>query len=285
MKVGAAMSVDDLRAFCARAIPQPTGFDRTMINEAAFGLSRLQRLVASLSGRDSTLLEVGAGSLMLSSYLAARGFDVTAVEPADDAFEAFRPLQDAMIAAARREGAAPTVVASAIEDARIRSGFDVVFSINALEHVADPWRALDVMYGALRPGGTLLVHCPNYDVPFDSHFGIVLVTRSKGLNERLYARRIGTRPSLWDGLRFVRSTDVRRYCASRGYAVAFNRSMLRDAVRRLRADPVFAERMPWFVRRVGGLLSAGPLAAALASVPVRWQTPMEFTLSRPANAS
>jgi hypothetical protein len=46
------------------------------------------------------------------------------------------------------------------------------------------------MYESLKPGGLVLVHCPNYTIPFEVHFNIFLVTRSKPINEWLYDRRL-----------------------------------------------------------------------------------------------
>ena len=41
----------------------------------------------------------------------------------------------------------------------------------------DPLRTVDNMYRSLRPGGVLLAHCPNYTIPLEVHFNVVLVTR------------------------------------------------------------------------------------------------------------
>src|SRR5262249_51184634 len=118
------------------------------------------------------------------------------------------------------------------------------------------------------------------DIPFDSHLGIVLVTLNKRLNQRLYRRRIERRQECWDGLTFVRQSALRRHLAARGYDAAFNRRMLEHAIVRLRQDPVFSARMPRPLRLAARLLTWSAVTAALARVPPRFQTPMEFVLSK-----
>ena len=271
---------DDIRRFCAEIIPVPSPFDETMINEAVFGLSRLREVLKSRADRAPRVLEVGAGHLILSSYLACRGFEVTAVEPLTDGFESFSELHTRMLYHAKAAGAQLTVMQCASDALDAHDAFDVVICVNALEHMKDPMGALDVMHRAVRPGGVVLAHCPNYDVPFDSHLGIVLITLSKRVNEWLYRDRIARRQDCWDGLTFVRQSALRRHCATRGYDVAFNSRMLEQAVLRVSEDSVFAARMPLPLRVAVRLLGRPRVAAALSYVPLRFQTPMEFVLSK-----
>jgi hypothetical protein len=49
---------------------------------------------------------------------------------------------------------------------------------------------------------------------------------------------------------------------------------------RLREDPVFRARMPLPLRAVARLLARPHVAAVLGRVPLRFQTPMEFLLSK-----
>jgi hypothetical protein len=113
------------------------------------------------------------------------------------------------------------------------------------------------------------------------HFNILLVTRSKPINEWLYRSRIARYPSVWRELNFIRYIDVRRHLERRGSSFTFNTSVLRDAVRRLLDDPIFAERMPMPVRAIGGILRYTGLVWALSLIPPRLQTPMEVLIRKP----
>ena len=142
----------------------------------------------------------------------------------------------------------------------------------------EPLLTIDNMYNSLKPGGVVLVHCPNYTIPFDTHFNIFLVSRSKPINEWLYRSKISRYPKVWDELNFVRYIDVRRHLVSRRASFSFDHSIMRDLVVRLMDDPIFAKRMPALVRAMGAVLRHTGLMGALTWVPVRFQTPMEVQI-------
>jgi SAM-dependent methyltransferase len=47
--------------------------------------------------------------------------------------------------------------------------FDLILSHEVLEHVADDQKAIDEMVRVLRPGGRLVLFCPNSGYPFETH--------------------------------------------------------------------------------------------------------------------
>jgi len=47
--------------------------------------------------------------------------------------------------------------------------FDLILSHEVLEHVADDQKAIDEMIRVLRPGGRLVLFCPNRGYPFETH--------------------------------------------------------------------------------------------------------------------
>jgi hypothetical protein len=136
------------------------------------------------------------------------------------------------------------------------------------------------MYNSLKPVGIAVIHCPNYTIPFEVHFNILLVTRSKSVNEWLYRSKISRHPELWNELNFVRHVDVRRHLAARRASFRFEPSVMRDLVARLLNDPIFAERMPASVRAIGRMLQYSGLLHALTLVPTRFQTPMEVWIKK-----
>ncbi len=74
-------------------------------------------------------------------------------------------------AAARQAGArAPGIVIAPAEALPFAdSSFDVVFSHEVIEHVADDRRAAAEMVRALAPGGRIVMFCPNRLYPFETH--------------------------------------------------------------------------------------------------------------------
>jgi SAM-dependent methyltransferase len=281
-KVGSAvqeLSEADLVSFCSEIFPDQPMYQR-MVNEARFGLSRVLPVLASLGRDHPEVLEVGAGSCILSAYLASRNVRISALEPLGPEFDFFTDLQSRVVDFCRRKGIPFDVVRATGEQIDILERFDLAFTINALEHMRDPLLTLDNMLRSLKPGGALLAHCPNYTVPLEVHFNILLVTRSKPINEWLYRSKIARYPAVWKELNFIRYIDVRRHLRRRGSSFTFNTSVLRDAVRRLLDDPIFAQRMPMPVRVIGSILRYTGLVQALGLLPARLQTPMEVLIRK-----
>lgn len=100
-------------------------------------------------------LDVGTGTGHFALDLAGRGLEVVGVE-----------LSSAMLAVARGKApvlwpASPGVVHLVRSDAATlpvaSAAFDLVLSVTALEFVANPQRAVEEMWRAVRPGGGLVV--------------------------------------------------------------------------------------------------------------------------------
>ena len=251
-----------------------------LVNEARFGLGRILPALRSLDVAQPDVLEVGGGSCILSTYLASTGLNVTVVEPLGPEFEFFADVQSRVLDFAKTRGIRLNVLRISGEELEAHAQFHFAFTLNALEHTRDPCRILDNMYESLRPGGRALAGCPNYTVPFEPHFNVLLITRSKRLNGWLYRSRIRRDPGLWEGLTFVRQSDLRRHLARAGVAFAFNRESLRDSVARVLDDPIFEGRMPRVVRALAAGLRRSGLLQALTVVPLQLQTPMEVVITR-----
>jgi SAM-dependent methyltransferase len=96
------------------------------------------------------LLEVGCGAGALLHDLAERGFACTALETSEEALE---------LARAMNQGHSEVEIHEAPQsdwDER----FDVLVSLEVLEHIEDDDAALDRWRGWLRPGGHLLLSVP-----------------------------------------------------------------------------------------------------------------------------
>ena len=273
------LSEVDLVRFCSEIFPKEVMYDR-FVNEARFGLSRVLPILPSFAAASIEVLEIGAGSCILSAYLASKRLNVTAVEPLGPEFDFFSDPQRRVLEFCRCKGIELRLVRATGEELDLPGQFDVAFTINALEHMREPLRTIDNMYDSLKPGGVALIHCPNYTVPFEVHFNVLLVTRSKLINQWLYRSRINRYPKVWDELNFVRYVDVHRHLVKRRADFSFDHSVMRDLAMRLMDDPIFAERMPAVVRAIGAMLRHTRLLRALAYVPPRFQTPMEVHIRK-----
>ena len=103
-----------------------------------------------LEGR--TALDVGCGAGLLAEPLARLGARVTAIDAAPE-----------LVAAARAHSAGQGLEidyrAAAVED--IEGRFDLVVSLEVIEHVADPRAFVGALASRLAPGGLLILSTPN----------------------------------------------------------------------------------------------------------------------------
>jgi SAM-dependent methyltransferase len=112
--------------------------------------------LAKLSPR--RLLDVGSGRGDLGVTLAARGWDVTGLEPSPDA-----------CAEARARGV--TTVEGTLASASLDGGFDAVVFQHSLEHVVEPLEDLQAAHALLRPDGLALISLPNFGSWHARRFG------------------------------------------------------------------------------------------------------------------
>ena len=114
------------------------------LRTAAFTLDALER-----HRSPGALLDVGCWTGSLLAAGAARGWDVTGVEPSR--WASMRARERGL---AVRQG---TVTSAPLTE----GAYDAVVLCDVLEHLWAPLDALDVVRGSLREGGVLLVTVPN----------------------------------------------------------------------------------------------------------------------------
>ena len=152
-------------------------------------LSWLARILRPYVG--DTVLEVGAGIGNISGRLMARRLRYVAAEKDPLHLHALhnRFLRTPNVAVQRIDPE------SAEDLAPFAGSFDTVLCLNVIEYLDDPGRVLDLLRGALKPGGLLLVLVPNAPALFGS------------LDRRLgHKRRYGAR-------------EARQLLESHGFAV------------------------------------------------------------------
>jgi SAM-dependent methyltransferase len=68
---------------------------------------------------------------------------------------------------AHLEQVADAVLIAPLQDGDLHpASFDIIFSTHCFEHVARPEQLLYTLLGLLKPGGSLLLFAPRYDLPF-----------------------------------------------------------------------------------------------------------------------
>ena len=99
-----------------------------------------------------TALDVGCGAGLLAEPLARLGAKVTAIDPAAELIEAAREH-------AAGQGLQIDYRISAIE--KLEGTFDLITSMEVIEHTADPQQFLNDLAKRLAPNGLLMLSTPN----------------------------------------------------------------------------------------------------------------------------
>tara|TARA_R110002072_G_scaffold24628_3_gene83508 strand:- start:496 stop:1320 length:825 start_codon:yes stop_codon:yes gene_type:complete len=218
--------------------------------EAAFGASEVSPFLEQLDGQ-ATALEIGCGTGLLLSELAKR-FDAisfTGVEPIGPGFAQFADSLDAI----EKAHVNIAFIRKRIEDVSSNRKFDLIFSINVFEHLDDWRRAMDICISMLKPGGKLVILCPNYNIPYESHFSLPVVF-GKSFTQKIFAgtiRKIEEKldaQGLWQSLNFIKASQIKRFCTQKGYGCDFDRAIMGRMLDRLEVDPEFRERQNTLAR-------------------------------------
>ncbi|MFH1199977.1 MAG: class I SAM-dependent methyltransferase [Candidatus Micrarchaeota archaeon] len=105
------------------------------------------------AGCEKTVLDLGAGTGLLTFKLAQLGWDVDALEPSKEATEW---IQDKVA----QFGSRVSVINKTLEAFSTRKKYSVVAMADVLEHIGDDEAALAKIHGLLARGGTLLLSVP-----------------------------------------------------------------------------------------------------------------------------
>ncbi|WP_109808037.1 bifunctional 2-polyprenyl-6-hydroxyphenol methylase/3-demethylubiquinol 3-O-methyltransferase UbiG [Sphingosinithalassobacter portus] len=146
-----------------------------------------------------TAIDVGCGAGLLAEPLARMGARVTGVDAAPENI-------GAAAAHAAQSGLDIEYIAGGIEDLAGRR-FDLVTSMEVIEHVADPAAFVAGLAGALAPGGLLLLSTPNRTAI--SRLAMITIGEGTGMIPR------GTH----DWSRFLRPEELEPMLADAGLTV------------------------------------------------------------------
>jgi 2-polyprenyl-3-methyl-5-hydroxy-6-metoxy-1,4-benzoquinol methylase len=148
-----------MRQLYARPERKPTGA-ACAIASAMLALRGSDRFGAGLSVRgEGKLLDFGCGHGKLMRRMHAAGWDVVGLDFSEQAVRAVR-------------GSGLEALQGTLPHPQIPpDSFDAVVMEHALEHVPDPLPVLRAARDVLRPGGTLLVHVPNFNAWEVQRFG------------------------------------------------------------------------------------------------------------------
>jgi hypothetical protein len=239
--------IADLRNFFMEIAPSLLPLFDVYSAEALFGRRFIELDLDSLQP-GARIIEVGAGSLLLSCQLVREGFDVTALEPTASGFSHFEQLQQIVLQRATILGCNPQVLNLNAEDLSKHNFFDYAFSINVMEHVADVARVIANVGESLAVGASYHFTCPNYLFPYECHFNIPTLF-SKQLTQKFLSQKIFSRKDIpdpsgtWESLNWITVAQVRKISKKLPWIrVTFNPLLLVSTLERISSDKNFSNR-------------------------------------------
>jgi len=245
-------------------------------DEARFGRTYIDEELQQLNKGDS-ILEVGAGAMLLSCQLVREGFNVTALEPTGEGFSHFSRMRDLVLCCANQLNCRPSIINLPAESLSISERFSFAFSINVMEHVDNVQRSILNVGRSLKPGAKYRFTCPNYLFPYEPHFNIPTLF-SKSLTEKVFKHQIFTAAAIndpagtWQSLNWINVPQIRKSVRSfNELRVSFNRSLLVETLERVSHDTAFAARRSAWMRSMIGLLVRLRLHQTLKLIPAAAQ--------------
>ena len=216
------------------------------INEALFGFNHIKEFCKNLDTSNS-VLEIGSGSGILLNLLSENFDDINfeGIEPFGEGFCSLTSLNSL----SRENGV--SIKNIGYEDLSTNYKYDLIFCINVFEHLNNWRNFLNKMSSLLKKNGKLIVLCPNYGFPYESHFRIPVLLNKKITYYffKKFIRRFENKNDcrgLWESLNFVKKRDVIDYLKDSIYGknleMKDNLSILDFMVNRITSDREFRKR-------------------------------------------
>jgi 2-polyprenyl-3-methyl-5-hydroxy-6-metoxy-1,4-benzoquinol methylase len=237
----------DVRTYVSEKAPHMLSILDVYLGEARFGRQYIDDDLMRLR-QGAMVLEVGAGSMLLSCQLVREGFQVTALEPMGAGFSHFERIRKLVLDRAEVFGCLPRMLDQSTEALSERNCFDYAFSINVMEHVEDIALSIGNVGSSLKHGATYRFTCPNYLFPYEPHFNIPTLF-SKRLTEKILAGQIFRNKSIpdpegtWKSLNWIDVIQIRKGIRRLPeLSVTFNRCLLASTLERVVFDKDFCQR-------------------------------------------
>ncbi len=247
------------------------------LNEAQVGLDLIK---PHLTG-GQRILEVGAGVGVLTAYLKSLGYEVFGIEPGEEGGFGFMPAMSVAISEALPLRIRPELLPLRAEQLEpgVHGRFDLIFSVNVMEHVMALDDAMVALAHVLSPHGKMTHLCPNYAFPYEPHLGIPLVPFAPQITKWFFPATFAREQRVWDTVNFITARRVRRLATRNSLSCTFSGGVMERFFIRARTDSRFRERQAGLIARIatnGGL--AWTVAGVLRRIPAALATPMIFTL-------
>ncbi|SIR41245.1 Methyltransferase domain-containing protein [Bosea sp. TND4EK4] len=246
-------------------------------------LERLQQMTGqTLAG--AKMLEVGAGT-GLTVAIARRFMDVEAygIEPGEAEYDGTLAVAKDVL---RNAGLDPEFIRHGFGEAIPfpDETFDIVFSTNVLEHVADPAQVVSEIVRVLKPGGSAQIIVPNYGSWWEGHYGLPWFPHMPAWLGKIYVRLFGRDAQFIDTLQLVSRGKLERWLrphSDRVEVLDWGVALWEQRVRSLNFSEYSALARLKGILRAMHTLGVIPLLVWLGKA-LHWETPLVLTFRKRA---
>lgn len=165
----------------------------------------LDRFLPSDLPPDAGILEIGSGFGTFVGYVGALGFKPYGIEIEFPRTQIAKALH--------HEWEVPFVETACGAGESLPfadNSFDVVYSINILEHVLDPAAVVDEAIRVLKPGGTFQFVIPNYGSWWEGHYALIWLPHTPKALGTMYVKLLGRETAYLQAINFITPGFVRR---------------------------------------------------------------------------
>ncbi|KTD69634.1 bifunctional 3-demethylubiquinone-9 3-methyltransferase/ 2-octaprenyl-6-hydroxy phenol methylase [Legionella steelei] len=251
--------LNDIRLYVREKAPEILSLLEIYIGEAKFGRNLIHNDLNNI-GKNAKILEVGAGSMILSCQLVKEGYDVTALEPMGSGYSHFNQMQALILDLANHQNSSPQIMHLPVEKLDVQNNFDFAFSINVMEHVEDVSLALTLIGNSLKEKAVYRFTCPNYLFPYEPHFNIPTLF-SKSITEKFFKKLIFNKIKIpdpegtWNSLNWINVHQIKKIVHSLShFDLTFNKHYVVSIFERILHDSEFCKRRSgWMIHIIKGI--------------------------------
>ena len=231
------------------------------INEAEFGFSCLTEYCKKIS-KSGKVLEVGCGTAILLAMLDQKfdNLSFVGIEPFASGWDSLPEYSEINTIIKNNNISIKNVC---FEKFNTKTKYDLIYCVNVFEHL-NSWRNfLLTATKWLSKKGKIVILCPNYGFPYESHFNIPLII-NKSFTYSIFKKSIIKKEKdmkiegTWKSLNFVKKTEVIHFIKSNPSLELFDDISITDIIiKRFMNDKEFGKRqmlmgvIAVFIQKIG----------------------------------
>ena len=233
----------------------------TWINEAEFGFGCLTEYCKQIS-KSGKVLEVGCGTGILLAMLDQKfdNLNFVGIEPFASGWDSLPEYNEINTIIKNNNISIKNVC---FEKFNTKTKYDLIYCVNVFEHL-NSWRNfLLTATKWLSKEGKIVILCPNYGFPYESHFNIPLII-NKSFTYSIFKKSIIKKEKdmkiegTWKSLNFVKKTEVIHFIKSNPSLELFDDISITDVIiKRFMNDKEFGKRqmlmgvIAVFIQKIG----------------------------------